>query len=92
MIVPGIYRHYKGGLYVVIGVARYHDSGAQYVVYHPIAPHDDSDDSVRLNVRPLTATEDDPDGFLSPAVDTQNGVGVFVPRFVLLTPLQLRSI
>ena len=31
---PGIYRHYKGGHYRVIGIAQHHDSGAKVVIYH----------------------------------------------------------
>ncbi len=31
---PGIYRHYKGGYYRAIGVARHESTGAKVVVYH----------------------------------------------------------
>lgn len=32
---PGRYRHYKGGLYTVIGIARHSESGEWLVVYRP---------------------------------------------------------
>ena len=28
-----LYRHYKGGYYIVLGIARLHDSWTDYVVY-----------------------------------------------------------
>ncbi len=33
MITPGIYIHYKGGRYDVIGVAKHSESLEEYVVY-----------------------------------------------------------
>ena len=33
---PGTYRHYKGGLYEVIGVARHSETEEQLVVYRPL--------------------------------------------------------
>ena len=40
MTIPvGIYRHYKGPLYLVLGVARHHETGDLEVIYHPIEPH-----------------------------------------------------
>lgn len=32
---PGRYRHYKGGLYTVLGIARHSESGEWMVVYRP---------------------------------------------------------
>lgn len=32
---PGRYRHYKGGVYTVIGTARHSESGEWLVVYRP---------------------------------------------------------
>lgn len=34
--VPGRYRHYKGGEYEVIGVARHSESDERFVVYRPL--------------------------------------------------------
>lgn len=31
---PGIYQHYKGGYYRVIGVGKHESSGALVVIYH----------------------------------------------------------
>ena len=31
--VPGQYQHYKGGLYIALHLARYHDGDGHYVVY-----------------------------------------------------------
>ncbi len=33
---PGTYRHYKGGLYEVLGVARHSESEEQLVVYRAL--------------------------------------------------------
>ena len=35
-IEPGIYRHFKGNLYEVIGVARKVDSADRLVIYRPL--------------------------------------------------------
>lgn len=32
---PGRYRHYKGGLYTVVGIARHSETGELLVVYRP---------------------------------------------------------
>jgi hypothetical protein len=34
--IPGKYRHYKGGEYEVIGIARHSESGERMVVYRPL--------------------------------------------------------
>lgn len=33
---PGRYRHYKGGLYRVVGVARHSETEEELVVYEPL--------------------------------------------------------
>lgn len=35
-LAPGRYRHYKGGLYEVIGVARHSETHEPLVVYRPL--------------------------------------------------------
>ena len=35
-VKPGKYRHYKGNLYEVIGVARHSETEEQLVVYRPL--------------------------------------------------------
>jgi hypothetical protein len=34
--LPGKYRHYKGGLYEVLGVARHSETHEELVVYRPL--------------------------------------------------------
>jgi hypothetical protein len=34
-VTPGVYRHYKGGMYDVIGVARHSETDESLVVYRP---------------------------------------------------------
>lgn len=59
---PGIYRHFKGGLYEVVGLARHSETEEQLVVYRPL-----SGDS-GLWVRPLEmwAEPVDRDGYAGP--------------------------
>ena len=46
--VPGRYRHYKGGEYEVIGVARHSETDERLVVYRPLY------NETGLWVRPVT--------------------------------------
>lgn len=48
VLQPGLYRHYKGGNYQVIGVARHSETDEQLVVYRCLCDNDS------LWVRPLT--------------------------------------
>jgi hypothetical protein len=57
----GLYRHYKGGLYVVIGTVHHHEDQAKMVVYWSVERN-------TFNVRPLAAAPHDPDGFSTPVV------------------------
>ncbi len=52
MITPGIYLHFKGGKYEVIGVAKHSESLEEYVVYR----HLDGEPS--LWIRPLAMFEE----------------------------------
>lgn len=36
MLQPGRWRHYKGGLYEVVGVATHSENGERLVVYRPL--------------------------------------------------------
>ena len=58
---PGRYRHFKGAVYVVVGIATHSESEEQVVVYHR-----EGDD--RLFVRPVTmwAETVDRDGYAGP--------------------------
>lgn len=47
VLQPGLYRHYKGGNYQVIGVARHSETDEQLVVYRCLYDNDS------LWVRPL---------------------------------------
>ncbi len=49
-IIPGIYRHFKGKDYEVIGVARHSETEEDMVVYRPL---DDNKGKGDLWVRPL---------------------------------------
>ncbi|WP_374315903.1 DUF1653 domain-containing protein [Microbacterium sp.] len=59
---PGTYRHFKGGLYEVVGVARHSETEEQLVVYRPL-----SGDS-GLWVRPLAMWNEpvERDGYAGP--------------------------
>lgn len=56
MIVPGIYIHYKGGRYEVIGVARHSETLEEHVVYR----HEDRDTGLMgMWVRPAAMFAED---------------------------------
>lgn len=87
MIRPGVYRHYKGGLYVVVGFARHHETGVEMVVYHPMEPHD-AGDPLRWNVRPVIGHYGDEDGWDTPIeLTTGGGERKSVERFTFLHAL-----
>lgn len=48
MINPGIYEHFKGGRYEVLGVAEHTESAERFVVYRALVG-----DDTELKVRPM---------------------------------------
>lgn len=66
IIRPGLYRHYKGGLYKVIGIARHTETLEHYVVYQTCPPKED------LWVRPASMFAES---------ITHPTTGTVVPRF-----------
>lgn len=56
---PGLYRHYKGGLYTAVGLVSHHETREPMVLYI-------SHTYGGLSVRPLHGWRGDPDGFLDP--------------------------
>jgi hypothetical protein len=56
----GIYRHYKGGLYQVLGVGQHTETNEIVVIYIPLQ-HEESHTGPRLRVRPANG----PNGFCS---------------------------
>lgn len=66
-VEPGVYRHYRGGLYRVLFTALHHESRRAMVVYVSMTHGS-------INVRPMRGTASDPDGFL----DEVRGEGTFL--------------
>ena len=64
----GLYRHYKGDYYLLLGVGQHTETGERMAVYVSL---DAARPGPRLRIRPLTG----PEGFLTP-------VGPEQPRFV----------
>lgn len=52
MITPGIYEHFKGGRYEVLGVAEHTESSEEFVVYHALVG------DTELKARPLAMFEE----------------------------------
>ena len=52
-VMPGTYRHYKGGMYEVIGTARHSETLEPLVVYRALYHSDEFGDNA-LWVRPLS--------------------------------------
>ena len=65
LIIGGVYKHYKGNLYVLLGISTHADNNVLSVVYHPI------DNSIRLYNR-------SPIQFCSTILSITNTI---VPRF-----------
>lgn len=58
-IQTGVYKHYKGHRYLVIGVARHSETEEPFVVYIPLDKRNPKDRSERqrLCIRPLRGPE-----------------------------------
>ena len=52
-ILSGVYQHYKGGLYQVLGVARHTETDEKLILYIPLYTRSDHK-GPRFQVRPLT--------------------------------------
>jgi hypothetical protein len=79
---PGIYRHYKGGHYRVLGVAQHEYTGADLVIYHSYDVTYDlthMKEGVEFVARPLS-TEDGEDAFNEQVRVDDIGSGM-EPRF-----------
>lgn len=83
---PGIYKHYKGGYYRVIGVAKHESTGEKFVIYHSYSIEHDTGrwmEGVDFVARPLL--KEDGDDPFSGEVRVESGLGVnedgFIPRF-----------
>ena len=50
VLASGTYRHYKGGVYRVLGAARHSEDGTHFAVYEPLPP---TPYAPGLRVRPL---------------------------------------
>lgn len=48
LVIGGVYRHFKGTLYRVVGTAKHSETLEEMVIYHPV------DDDGALWVRPLS--------------------------------------
>ena len=69
----GLYRHYKGGIYLLLGVAAHTETGELLVVYVSL---DATLPGPRMRARPI----DGPEGFLTPVKSHITGEA-FAPRF-----------
>lgn len=70
----GIYKHYKGGFYQVLGVARHSETDEAMVVYVALDP---TKPGPRLCVRPLSG----PEGFTTGVRKPGLGSTLVIPRF-----------
>ena len=59
-VKPGVYKHFKGNFYEVIGVAKHTETGEPLVVYRPLYSSDV--DLYVLYVRPLAMFQDQVEG------------------------------
>jgi hypothetical protein len=62
---PGVYQHYKGGMYTAVGLVTHHETRQPMVLYF-------SHHNGTYNVRPLNGWEGDADGW-NDHVEKSNG-------------------
>lgn len=72
IVIGGLYRHYKGGTYVVTNIGRHTEDGDELVIYNPI-----NDEEAPVPVRPVSIFSE------QVSVD-----GRAVPRFTYLGELR----
>jgi Protein of unknown function (DUF1653) len=89
---PGIYRHYKGGYYRVVGTAKHESDGTYLVIYHSYSvDHDLSRwmDGVDWVARPLNPTDgaDCFNDMLTELPDLPPDDPAWYPRFKKVTEL-----
>ncbi len=79
---PGLYRHYKGGLYTAICLVTHHETRKPMVLYV-------SHTYGGMNVRPLHGWEGDLDGWEDVVDEAADGGTLprLVPRFQFVGPL-----
>lgn len=61
-VEPGTYRHFKGGLYAVIGIARHSETEEAHVVYRPLS----GDGGMWVRPLAMWKEEIDRDGYRGP--------------------------
>lgn len=81
-VIPGVYQHYKGPRYLILGVARNANTEERSVVYLPLELH--GKEIPMLTYRPIGGE----DGFFTPATAS----GKKITRFKFLYPFNATSI
>ena len=78
---PGLYLHYRGGMYTALALVTHHENRQLYVLYM-------SHTYGGLNVRPLLGVEGDKDGWLDEVeVEIAPNYTDKVPRFKFIGDL-----
>ncbi len=70
--MPGLYVHYKGGIYTAAGIVYHHETKEPYVL---VTSHDYGTPTIR----PLYGLPNDPDGFLD-EVDVPDGANQVIRK------------
>lgn len=88
---PGIYEHYKGGHYRVVGLGQHESTGAKFVIYHSYSVDHDLKrfvDGIDFVIRPLNSI-DGGDAWNEnvQVIDADTAIPDTVPRFKKLKPV-----